>query len=183
VRNGDLVPDFSLSRDNDRWLQYFNGAEIHGPAIHHQLHGKPLVISFYAAAWQKHGTTALRQLNALQQEVKLNGGNLLVITPDGSEHLSAVAWEQNLSLTFYLDQDNVLSRKFRVYSDEDPLWNKFSGIDANAPLLATYVISAYGRILFDYIESDFADEFPSKNIISSVYHAGVLRRVATLRAS
>ncbi len=115
------------------------------------------------------GLEQLKQLNAIQYEIKANGGNLLVITPEKDEELNAKAWEHNLSLSFYYDTDNAIAKHFRVYSEDDPAWNRFSGIDENAPLLATYVVDTAKQVVFDHVDINFTGPFPSKNIISAVY--------------
>jgi peroxiredoxin len=181
VTTGEAVPDFSLSREHDRWQQYFNGAEIHGPATISQLLSKPLVVSFYSAQWKNYGLEVLKHLNRLQHEIKACGGNLLIICAEKDEQLPKLAWENSFSLSFYFDEDNSIAKKFRVFNDDDPIWNKFSGIDVNVPLLATYVVSAVGKVVFDYVENDFTGEFPAKPVLSSVYQAGILRKVPSLK--
>ena len=76
--------------------------------------------------------------------------------------------------TVYSDKE--IAEKFGVYSESDPIWNKFSGIDTNVPLLATYVISPTGQIEYDHIDSDFSKTYPSKAIISTVQKSDPLVR-------
>ncbi len=168
IRSGDAVPDFILEKDNFRWQQFFNGVETHGPVLLRQLLNKPLVIAFYSGHWQAHGLSLLKQLNLIQHEVRANDANLLVISTEKERKLEKVAWDNSLSLSFYFDTNKEIAEKFGVYSENEPVWNRFSGVDTNVPLLATYVISQYGKILYDHIDWDFSENFHSNEIISAV---------------
>jgi peroxiredoxin len=127
-----------------------------------------LVIAFYSNYWQAHGLSLLKQLNSIQHEIKAHDANLLIISAEKERKLEKIAWDNNLSLSFYFDIDKEIAEKFGVYSENDPVWNRFSGIDINVPLLATYVISPFGKIAYDHIDWDFSSEVPSKEIIAAV---------------
>jgi peroxiredoxin len=174
VKAGDRLPDFSLQKENANWQQFFNGAEIHGPVLFNQLFNKPLVIGFYSSHWQQYGLELLNSLNATQHEIKAGGGNLLIISSEKDRSFERIIWDNNLSLSFYFDRDKEIAEKFGIYSESDPIWNKFSGIDTNVPLLATYVIAPTGQIEYDHIDPDFSKMFPSKAIVSAVKSADSL---------
>ena len=59
-----------------------------------------------------------------------------------------------MSLNFYFDPENAIAQKFGVYSDADPAWNKYAGIEENVPLLATYVLDTGNQVIFDHIDKD-----------------------------
>ena len=172
VRAGNILPDFTLQKENAKWQQFFNGAEIHGPVLLRKLLNKPLVIGFYSSHWQAHGIDLLKQLNTIQHEIKAHGGNLLIVSAEKEKKLEKLVWDNNLSLSFYFDGDKEIAEKFRIYSEQDPIWHKFSGIDTNVPLLATYVISPSGQVEYDHVDFDFSAAFPAKDIISAVQRAG-----------
>ncbi len=168
VRAGDVLPGFTLEKESVRWQQFFGGAEVHGPVLFHHLLNKPLVIGFYSRYWQQHGLDLLRQLNALQHDIKAIGGQLLVISSEKEQALEKMVWDNSLSLSFYFDCQREIATKFRIYAEDDPIWNKYSGVDINVPLLAVYVISPTGHIEYDHVEFDFSAAFPVKDIISAV---------------
>ena len=172
VRSGDILPDFSLEKDPGRWQQFFNGAETHGPVLFHHLLNKPLVIGFYSYHWQQYGIDLLKQLSSLQNDIVASKASLLIISPEKDRKLEKLVWDNNLSLNFYFDKDKQIAEKFRIYSEHDPIWNKFSGINTNVPLLATYVVSASGQIEYDHIDPDFSKTFPKVEILSAVKKAG-----------
>ncbi|HJP62467.1 MAG TPA: redoxin domain-containing protein [Mucilaginibacter sp.] len=165
VTTGDTAPDFIFEKDSYRWQHFHNGMEGYPTVPLRQLFNKTLVLTFYSSAWQEHGLDMLNQLSAIQQEFGTNDANLLVIHAEKGRRLEKLAWDNGLTLSFYLDAENNIAEKFGIYSENDPVWNRFSGIDNNVPLLAAYVIAPHGRILYDYIESDFSGRIPSENIV------------------
>jgi peroxiredoxin len=168
VKKGDIAPDFVFEKEGARWQQFYNGVETHGPVLLRQLLNKTLVLAFYSGSWQDYGLHLLKQLNAIQPEIKANDAALLIISAEKDNKLEKTAWDNNLSLSFYFDTTNAIAEGFGIYSENDPVWNRFSGIDTNVPLLATYLIAPYGRILYDHIDWDFSGSFPSNDVISSV---------------
>lgn len=171
IKAGDVLPDFPLQKDNANWQQFANGAEVNIPVSLNQLFNKPLVIGFYSYHWQQYGLDLLLQLNAIQGDINAAGGNLLIISAEKERKLEKIAWDNSLSLNFYFDKEKEIASKFGIYSENDPVWNKFSGIDTNVPTLATYVISPSGQIGYDHIDQDFSRTFPSKEIVSAVQNA------------
>jgi len=171
VKAGNFVPDFTFSKEFGRWQQYTNGADSHGLIPFSKLKSKPVVIAFYSQHWGQHGINQLLALNELQHEVKAIGGQLIVISPEKETLLNKLAWEHNLSLTFYFDLNNEIARQFRVYDEASPVWNRFSGVDENVPLLATYVLNASKNILYDHIDYDFESPFVADDILAAVYEA------------
>ena len=168
IKSGDAIPDFTLEKDNQRWQQFFNGVETHGPVLLRQLLNKQLVISFYSGHWRAYGLDMLKQLNAIQYDIKAHDANLLIITAEKERKLEKLAWDNSLSLSFYFDTQKEVAEKFGIYSENDPIWNRISGIDTNVPLLATYVISPSGKVVYDHIDWNFSEVFPSKEILAAV---------------
>ena len=174
VKAGNYIPDFTLNAVYEHWQQFYNGAETHGPVLLRHLLNKPLVISFYSHHWKEAGLNQLKQLNNLQHEIRANGGNLLIVNDEKDNGLQRIAWENSLSLSFYYDKNNGIAKKFRIYSEDNPAWNRFSGIDANVPLLATYIIDRSNQVVYDHVDPNFIDSFPAREIISAVYESALI---------
>ena len=174
VKAGNYVPDLKFYSTYSRWQQFFNGAEVHGPVSLRHLLNKPLVIAFYSHHWRDHGFTLLKQLNHIHNEIKASGGNLLIVSDERTEELEKKAWEHSFTLNFYYDEEKELAQAFRVFSDEDPVWNRFSGIDVNAPLLATYIVDPSKQVVYSHIDFDFLGTFSADNIIASVYESALI---------
>jgi peroxiredoxin len=174
VKTGNLIPDINLVTDYKRWKNFYNGAQTHGPIALKHLYGKPLAIAFYSKHWGDRGIEQLKKLNTIQAEIKANGGNLLILSDEvADEQLAKLTWEHSLSLNFYHDINNEIAEKFRVYSESDPTWNRFSGIDVNIPLLAVYVIDTERHIVYDHVDRDLSNIFAADDLIASVYEASL----------
>ncbi|MVN20371.1 redoxin domain-containing protein [Mucilaginibacter arboris] len=170
LQAGQLTPDIKLINKNGTWLNS-KIRNYEGTVFTYQLLSKPLVISFYAEAWNRKGIHILKKLNAIQNEILAAGGNLLIVTAEGPFAQAEVNWKHHFNLSFYHDVNHEIARKFNVFSEEDPIWNKFSGIDVNAPLLATYVLSPAGQIVYDHIDTAFNGSFPVEEIINATKNA------------
>jgi peroxiredoxin len=174
IKAGNYIPDLKFLNDYSRWQSFFNGAQTHGPVALRQFLKKPLVIAFYSRHWGQFGLDKLKQLNNIQQEIKANGGNLLIISDERTDELAKKAWENSYTLNFYHDEEKTIAQTFRVYSDADPVWNRFSGIDVNAPLLATYIVDDNKQVIYNHIDYDFLGTFNGEDIISSVYESSLI---------
>ncbi|MDR3693816.1 redoxin domain-containing protein [Mucilaginibacter sp.] len=175
LKAGNFIPDLSFKREQLRWQRFHGGTETFGPVLSIQLLNKPLVISFYSKHWGENGLEQLIRLNFIQNEIKANGGNLLIINADNDEDLAKTAWENDLSLNFYFDENHEIAELFGVYSENYPVWDRFSGIDVNVPLLATYVIDQFKQVVFADIDMDLTGSFSANGIIAAVYESALLR--------
>jgi peroxiredoxin len=174
VKAGNFIPELKLYNDYGRWQQFYNGAETHGPVSLRHLLNKPLVVAFYSHHWREQGFNLLKQLNNAHNEIKVSGGNLLIISDERNSELEKKAWEQSLTLNFYYDEDKEIARTLRIFSDNDPVWNRFSGIDVNVPLLATYIINTSKQVVYSHIDWDFLGTFSTEDIISTVYESALI---------
>ncbi|RKR84557.1 peroxiredoxin [Mucilaginibacter gracilis] len=171
VKAGNIVPDFAFSKDFGRWHQFTNGADSHALIPFAKLKTKPVVIAFYSQHWGQLAIEQLLRLNELNNEVKAIGGNLVVISPQKESLLNKLAWEHNLSLTFYFDPKNEIAQHFRVYNEDSPVWTLFSGVDENVPLLATYVINPLKQVVYHHLDLDLVESFSTNDVLTSVYEA------------
>jgi len=175
VKTGNLVPDISLVADYKRWKNFCNGTPTQGQFPWKQLYGKPLTIAFFSIHWGDRGIEQLKRLNDIQNEIKANGGNLLVFTNDvNNEQLARITWEHSLTLNFYHDIDNKIAGRFRIYSEKDPTWNTYSGVNVNIPLLAVYVIDTDRHIAYHYIDRDLEQNFRTDDVITAVYESALI---------
>jgi peroxiredoxin len=175
VKTGNLIPDINLLTDYKRWKQFYNGTPTNGAISLRHLFGKPLTIAFYSKHWGEHGINQLIQLNGLQTEIKANGGNLLILTDEiNDKELSNITWEHSLSLNFYYDINNEIAKKFRVYSEQDPTWNTFAGVDVNIPRLAIYVIDTDRHVVYDHVDTTLQKKFIADDLINAVYGAALI---------
>jgi len=175
VKAGNFIPDLAFKSNQLRWQRFYSGTETFAPVLLRQLLNKPLVLSFYSKHWKDKGLDQLTRLSALRNEIVANGGNLLVINSENDNDLAKTAWENDLSLNFYNDEDHEIAEMFRVYSENYPVWNWFSGIDVNVPLLATYVIDPLKQVVYADANMDLTGDFSPEEILEAVYESALIR--------
>ncbi|MGZ3874044.1 MAG: redoxin domain-containing protein [Mucilaginibacter sp.] len=175
---GCHVPDLVLKKEQINKHRFLSGAGAGRSVLLRQIAGRPLVISFYSAEWKAYGLNHLKYLNRLQKEIKALGGNLLIISSDEDAiKLEELIWDHSLELNFYFDQGNAIADQFGLYSEMDPAWNKYPGIEVNVPLLATYVISN-GEVVYHYIDHQLQGPGLEKDLLEAVTKAYFLRKSA-----
>lgn len=175
VKTGAFISRINFDFAYSRWQNFTNGVADDAFIATKQIYGKPLVISFYSKHWHAKGAEHLKQLSALQEEVRANGGNLVVISAEAiDEDLLETAFDNNISLNFYFDQNNSIAKQLGVYSDKDPIWNWFAGVDLNVPLLATFVIGAEQNIVFDHNDRDHAGSLNNETVVNAVRHSAFI---------
>jgi len=175
VKTGHSISRIAFDFAYPRWQNFLNGVADDTFVATKQLYGQPLVISFYSKHWHGKGVEYLKQLNDLNKEIKANGGNLIIISAEGfSEDLTEMVFANDLSLTFYFDQSNQIAEKLRVYSESDPIWNWFAGIDSNAPLLSTFVIASENVVIFDHNHRDYDEVLPASDLLKAVNDAAFI---------
>jgi len=170
---GNTAPEFTFTNNFNTWQQFFNGAETYNHLAIRQLLSKPLVLSFYSHQWQHEGLDFIKELNRINAEIRANGGNMVLIADSRSAELQKLAWDNNLTLNFYFDTDRKLAEKFGVYHKDSPVWERFSGIDAHVPLLASFVVNPYRQVLYSHSNWHADSKFNSDKLLDEVYQAGL----------
>jgi len=133
---------------------------------------KILVVYFYSKHWGATALEHLKQLNAIRNEVKYHDGSILVIDGDGPDSkLQQLLWSNNLSLQVYTDPGHQIAGLFKVYSESSPAWSRYAGIDANAPLPATFVLNHFLRVVFANANEGIETRIGTDQVVNAVYHS------------
>ncbi|TZF82208.1 redoxin domain-containing protein [Pedobacter sp. BS3] len=169
VRAGEFIPDFNLQREKGKW-EATQFRSHNGFITLKNLLNKPLVVVFYSAYWNKYGNELLKTISSLQDNIKLFGGNLLIVSAENIKYT-----DRFNGLNVYYDENNALAGKFGLYTEDDPIWNRFSGIDVNIPLLSVYVIAPSRQVVYDYVEGA-SDDFSSTDLLTAVHGASLYNR-------
>jgi peroxiredoxin len=168
---GDTFSSFYLKVNQGFWEGRPTFIKNNDTITDKQLFRKPLILAFYSPEWGEYGLQQLRTLNALQQDINLLGGQLLVVADTDLRTLRKIILENDLKLNIYSDPSFTIAENFGVYNVADPVYNRISGIDKNVPLLATYVISLSKKVSFKYIDA-LSNSFPTTELLSAVVTAG-----------
>jgi len=167
AETGDIISGFHLKADQGFWEGKPSFISNNNLITEKQLFKKPLVLSFYSPEWKNYGIQQLKTLHYLQEEINLLGGQLLIIADIDLRTLKGLITKNSFKLNFYSDPGHTLAENLGVYNAADPVYNRFSGIDNNVPLLATYIINPARKISFKYIDN-FSDVFPAEDLLSAL---------------
>lgn len=156
----DFVVPFSFLRQES---SYIVGSE---------LLNQPLVLAFYSIHWNDYGVNYLEQLESLHADIQVMGGQLLVVSADDRKELEAELAKHNYTFPLAIDHNHQIARGAGIYAETDPLWDRVSGIEENAPLPAVYVIGQSQRLTYTFIDHYFEKEINVRELLSEVYSAG-----------
>lgn len=168
LHKDDFVVPFSFLRQESNYI------------VGSELLNQPLVLAFYSIHWNDYGINYLEQLETLNADIQVMGGQLLVVSADDRKELEAELAKHNYTFPLAIDRNHQIARGAGIYTETDPLWDRISGIEANAPLPAVYVIGQSQRLTYTYVDHYFEKKINARELLSEVYRAG--QAVALSRA-
>ncbi len=178
---GNLAPYFRLNTRDGVWntaQPYLVYADT--VSLTDLLPGKPLVVSFYSPFWHRYGHAHMEHLKKAHAKISALGGNLLVLTPLSIEQIGTIVQYYELPFSVASDSQNRIAEGFGVYSPYHPVWDCIAGISDEVALPATYVIAPDQQIVYDFVEADFSELVPVRDLLTAVYHS---RRISLKKAA
>lgn len=168
---GESLPSFHIHKKNiisrADFLRTVNGSL---PVT--TLLDRPLVLAFHSIHWNGYGNRRLQELQDLYADVRVRGGNLLVITAEDKATFDYAAQEFQLPFATIYDQHNHIAKKAGIYSSTDPIWDRVSGVEADVAIPAVYVLTPSLKITYAAVDAWFEHPLPARDILSAVYEAG-----------
>ncbi len=171
VQAGYTLPLFHLYKEDFVVLFSSPGREssyVVGSELLHQ----PLVLAFFSIHWNDRSLYYLKALQSLYADIQVMGGQLLVVSGDGRKELEALVAEHGLTFPLAIDRNYQIAGSAGIYADTDPLWNRISGIEENAPLPAMYVVDQFRRITYAFTDHYLNRAVNVRELLTEVYTAG-----------
>jgi peroxiredoxin len=168
---GDKAPQVNIPLDGEPYPL----ANIYGTG--------PLVLKFYRGGWCVYCMTELKHYEAMYDEFKAAGAQIVAISPDTAEKIQRNRVTGNLSFDVISDEDHAIARAFNlVYQLEEKMIErlKADGIDLSVyqgkngdedqelAIPATYVIDTDGRIAFAYIDADYRQRVEPSDVLKVI---------------
>lgn len=175
---GDLTPFFSLTGGTGNWqASVFNratpssgGRSESRPAatvsVLDLIETKPLIVTFYCPCWGRYAGPYLNALVQLNEAIQAAGAELIVFSNESPKALARQG--RTLDFLFAHDIDLLVSRQFGVYNEDNPVWDRVSGISDEAFTPALYVIGADRRITYDFQDENFDTLIDQEAIMTAV---------------
>jgi peroxiredoxin len=165
---GDTAPFFSLSSTAGEWRSsLFNHAQ---PATSVSLLSlvttKPVVISFYCPCWGAYAEPHLDALIRLNDELQKSGAELIVLSNESPKTLQRQG--KVVDFLFAYDADWQVARQFGVYSEDNPVWDRVSGISDEAFVPALYVVGPDRQIIYHEIDENFDSPLNTDAVLEAV---------------
>ncbi|MBR9976513.1 MAG: AhpC/TSA family protein [Bacteroidetes bacterium] len=138
-----------------------------GLALRDAVEKQPAVIIFYRGGWCPFCSVQLGQLQAIEQELREMGVQLIGISPDTPEHLMKSASQHSLRYTLLSDSDMEAAKQFGIAYELDARTvtsYREHNLDIEAasgkthhmlPVPAVFVVNREGRITFTYVNPDY----------------------------
>ena len=123
---------------------------------------KQSILVFYRGGWCPYCNLHLAELQTIEPDILAAGYQIIAISPDSPESLSASADKNKLNYILLSDNDAALIKAFglafKAPEKYAELLNKSSGGKNKEELLpvpAVFVLNKQGDILFEYINPDY----------------------------
>lgn len=168
---GNTMPLFHLHKDDFITPFPFMSRE-NNYIIGSELLNQPLVLAFFSVHWNGYGEKYLRQLQDLYADIQVMGGQLLVVSADNRKELEQLVKKHGLTFPLASDKGHQIARSAGLYLESDPLWDRVSGIEENAPLPAVYVIGQSQRISYHFLDHYLQHSIDTRDLLSQVYSTG-----------
>lgn len=137
-----------------------------------ELLNQPLVLAFYAVHWNDYGKRYLDELQHLYADIQVMGGQLLVVSADDRKELEFVMSESGYTFPLAIDHNYQIARSAGLYAESDPLWDRVSGIEENAPPPTAFVIGQSQHISYVFIDHYLDRTILVRELLTEVYNAG-----------
>ncbi|MBD2753169.1 peroxiredoxin family protein [Spirosoma validum] len=152
---GDPAPFFSLAGAPNNWRASVfaqNGSE-RTTSVLDLVSVRPLVVSFYCPCWGRYALPYLNSLVQLHQNLLLAGADLVVFSNESPKTLERQV--KGLDFRVAYAAESTVAQRFGVYSEDDPVWERVSGISEEAFTPALYVIGLDRRIAYHFLDENF----------------------------
>lgn len=152
---GDLAPFFSLAGAPSDWRASVFGQKTQEPttSVLDLVSARPLVVSFYCPCWGRYARPYLDSLIRLHKDLLIADAELVVFSNESPKVLARQV--NGLDFRVAYDAESAVAQRFGVYSEDDPVWERVSGISDEAFTPALYVIGPDRRIAYHFLDDNF----------------------------
>jgi len=152
---GQQAPDFTL-----------NNALGEPVSLSDYLKKGKVILTWYRGGWCPYCNLTLHELQEELPNFKLNGANLIALTPELPDESISTAEKHDLKFEVLSDIGNKVAREYGIvfkltdevaemYNESFDL-NKYNGDESNElPLAATYIIDENGAIIYAFLDADY----------------------------
>ncbi len=160
VAAGTPVAGLTTLRRVNKWHPYFDEIVLDTASNQLRYTHKPLLLYFFEKDWGTIAVEHLNQLNAAQNKLHEQQINLLVITSGSLKEFEELCKKGSWILEAYEDTTFEIASLLKIYSEKDPSWSRYPGIEGNIPLPALYLLDGARQIALDFPNKAIDPELP-----------------------
>ncbi len=119
---------------------------------------KPTILVFYRGGWCPYCSKQLAGLQEIEKDLAKMGYQVLAISTDSPENLTATMGKQKLSYTLLSDADLNAAKRFGIAFKGPKSYDKFlpeasggKNVDKLLPVPSVFILNKKGSILFEYV--------------------------------
>ncbi|SEW21610.1 redoxin domain-containing protein [Chitinophaga arvensicola] len=166
AKAGSFFPEFFIEE-----ARVINAGPLlnnaHSGASLHSLTLQPLVIAFYSWHWNGYADRLIEQLKATHAAITAAGARLLVLSSEDKKHFNTI-YPEGLPFDVVHDAQHRIARKAGIYRESDPIWGRVSGVNADVPVPAIYLITPSLEISYDFIDLYLLEEFAPEALLTAI---------------
>lgn len=165
---GDLAPFFRLVGAAGNWQTsvFAQKSAERTTSVIDLISDRPLVVSFYCPCWGRYARPYLDSLVQLNQDLLLAGAELVVFSNESPRVLERQV--KGLDFRVAYDAESTVAQRFGIYSEDDPVWERVSGISDEAFTPALYVIGPNRQIAYHFLDENFDRSLDQDTIFNVV---------------
>jgi peroxiredoxin len=166
VKAGSFFPEFFIEE-----ARVINAGPLlnnaHSGASLHSLTLQPLVVAFYSWHWNDYADQLIDQLKKSHAAITAAGARLLVLSSEDKKHFNTIHPEP-LPFDIVHDAQHRIARKAGIYRESDPIWGRVSGVNADVPVPAVYLIAPSLEISYDFIDLYLQEGFAPEALLTTI---------------
>lgn len=122
------------------------------------------ILIFYRGGWCPYCSKQLSGLQLIQKDLTMMGYQVIAVSSDSPENLSATMDKQKLSYTLLSDADLNVSKHFGIafkapasYDKILPESSDYKNTEKLLPVPSVFILDKKGKILFEYINPNITE--------------------------
>ena len=133
---------------------------------------KPSVVIFYRGGWCPYCTQHLSAIGQSEAEILNQGYQIIAISPDSPENLSATYDKEGLNYQLFSDADGSLAEAVGIAFQAPEKYADFLSEHSGAknegflPVPAVFVLDQSGKILFEHIDPNYKSRLEAKLLLA-----------------
>ncbi|HVI46862.1 MAG TPA: redoxin domain-containing protein [Chitinophaga sp.] len=133
----------------------------------HEFTAQPLVLAFYSLHWNSYSDIYLEELKVSHSAIEAIGTRLLVVSDEDKATFNDFH-RQQLPFDIVADAEHRIATEAGIYRDTDPIWGRVSGVNADVPIPAVYLIAPSLEITHAFTDPYFQGRLSVARVLEAV---------------